>query len=202
MVKQPGSAPGKCEFESRRLHQVPFKAHTMSQNPLTFDVSALDKAPTGNSLQYSFDAPINMEGIKAKSQLKGRVELMRIEEGINAAFTDLQLTVELQCDRCLKPYDYKISVPQAERQLLFELPEKIEDPEDTFLVDKKHLKVDLENPIRQELILHFPVISVCYTGCKGVCPQCGKDRNQEICACKEENPLENKPLAALKDLIK
>jgi len=52
--------------------------------------------------------------------------------------------------------------------------------------------------LRQEIILHFPVVSVCSKSCKGLCPVCGVDLNKENCSCDKEQGL--KQLSILKEL--
>lgn len=44
--------------------------------------------------------------------------------------------------------------------------------------------VDITEDIREEILLNLPAFPLCATGCKGLCPQCGKDLNEGPCACK------------------
>lgn len=57
--------------------------------------------------------------------------------------------------------------------------------------------VDLEPVIREQLILAVPYAPLCREDCKGLCPQCGVDRNVESCTC--EKPTDPR-FAALKGL--
>ncbi len=50
--------------------------------------------------------------------------------------------------------------------------------------------VDLTNDIREAMILAFPLYPVCRPDCKGLCPQCGADKNETECDCKP--PAENR----------
>lgn len=169
---------------------------------LTFDISPLIEASTGTSKEFSFSGNIDFEDLKTTSDISGRASVMRIEGGINATITDFETEVELTCEKCLAPFSEKIIVPSMERQFYFRTPFDIEDVNDIFLVDNKNLTIDLTEPLRQEIILHFPLIPVCSTGCKGLCPHCGKNRNKEKCDCKDAVPEEHKPLSILKDLLK
>ena len=83
----------------------------------------------------------------------------------------------------------KIHVPGAERQFYLKKPKHVEDPNDLYLVETKHQTIDLNEALRQEFLLHFPIIPVCSKSCKGMCP-------------KEEKIPDNKPLAQLKKLLK
>jgi uncharacterized protein len=57
--------------------------------------------------------------------------------------------------------------------------------------------VDLEPLVREHLVLAVPYAPLCREDCKGLCPQCGIDRNTATCAC--EKPGDPR-FAALKGL--
>ncbi len=48
---------------------------------------------------------------------------------------------------------------------------------------KEQATVDLLEDIRQEIMLSYPVKTLCKPDCKGLCPVCGKDLNQGQCGC-------------------
>lgn len=171
---------------------------------LTFSVSTLINEETGMSEIYSFEGPVKFEGVETKSDIKGKVEMMRIDEGFNISVKNVEIKVELNCEKCLKPITKTVKLDFFEKQFLLNEPKKPEDPNDLYLVDKKHMTVDLLEPLRQEIILHFPAVQVCSESCKGICPKCGTDLNKKKCKCKIEKIEEpsNKPLAGLKKLIK
>ncbi len=159
---------------------------------LTFDVSDLLKASQGNSLNYTFE----------DDETKGKIEIMKIEDGFNVIVTDFETEGETHCSRCLKKIKRDVKFEHAERQYYLEKPDHIDDINDVFLVDMKNANIDISEMIRQEIILHFPENSVCSSSCQGICQICGKDRNKAKCDCKAEEITANKPLAQLKDLIK
>jgi len=47
--------------------------------------------------------------------------------------------------------------------------------------------VDLEALVREQIILLAPLKPLCSEGCRGLCPTCGVNLNQETCSCKVEN---------------
>lgn len=189
---------------------------------IIFNVGKLIASGEGVRDLYSFDIPIDFEDVKIKSSIRGKAELMRIKEGVNARLTDVEMLVEGRCDKCLKKINNKVLIDEMERQFFLrstkrsEVPNKqevfaqaktqrpsyIEDPNDTFFIDEKTFTIDLTEPLRQEIILHFPLIQVCSKSCKGICPVCGKNRNKEECNCKPIKTEGNKPLAVLKTMIK
>lgn len=161
----------------------------MSDKILQFEISSLLDSGTGKREIYSFKAPIKFEN--AKSDIIGKVEIMKIDDGVNVKVTDCEIGMRFECKKCLKKFTGKIKIPFAERQFLLENPEKTEDPNDLYLINKKNLTIDLSEMMRQEIILHFPVVPVCSKSCEGLWKY-----------YKQNEPEENKPLAILKDLIK
>ena len=43
--------------------------------------------------------------------------------------------------------------------------------------------IDLTDDMREAMILAFPTVPVCRPECKGLCPQCGINRNKSECEC-------------------
>lgn len=171
---------------------------------LIFKVSEILQSPIGNSEVYSFDVPMDLEYIEKDGNVTGKIEIMRIEDGLNVIARNVEMTSKSKCTKCLKSLNPKISVKFAERQFNLNPPEKIEDENDVYLINKKNYTIDVTEMLRQEIILHFPVVSVCSSGCKGLCPYCGKNKNLAKCTCiepEEANNEVNKPLKALKEFF-
>ncbi|MGH9886874.1 MAG: YceD family protein [bacterium] len=74
-------------------------------------------------------------------------------------------------------------------------PEVAEDDLDVFPFDGE--RVDLEPLFREQFVLAVPYAPLCAETCKGLCPQCGIDRNTASCSC---TPPIDPRLAALKGL--
>lgn len=69
--------------------------------------------------------------------------------------------------------------------------------EDLDLYGYEGEEIDLAPMLREQLVLAVPFAPLCTEACKGLCPQCGGDRNQEACDCE---PPGDPRLAALKNL--
>lgn len=122
-----------------------------------------------------------------------------------------ELTVA--CSRCINPVtiplDEKLRVTFMPRHKMpaededepsaepagEEGPEVSEDDLDLFPYDGE--AVDLEPLLREQFVLAVPFAPLCREDCKGLCPQCGIDRNTDTCQC--EAPIDPR-LAALKGL--
>lgn len=74
-------------------------------------------------------------------------------------------------------------------------PEVAEDDLDVFPFDGE--RIDLEPLFREQFVLAMPFAPLCAETCKGLCPQCGINRNTASCACVP--PIDPR-LAALKGL--
>lgn len=46
--------------------------------------------------------------------------------------------------------------------------------------------VELDDEIRQEIILDYPMKIICRDDCKGLCPNCGQNLNIAECECNNE----------------
>jgi uncharacterized protein len=90
-----------------------------------------------------------------------------------------------KCRRCLDP----VTVPlEEELTLLFVAPGENSEGEDDSvrLLPQGASELELDGAIREELILsHWPY-AVCREDCRGLCPRCGVNRNQESCQCSGE----------------
>jgi uncharacterized protein len=113
------------------------------------------------------------------------------------------------CSRCIGPV--KLVLDETLRVTFMppgEMPQEDDDapasedgaevPEgdlDVFPYDGE--KIDLEPLFREQFVLAVPFAPLCAEDCKGLCPQCGIDRNTGTCSC--EKPVDPR-LAALKGL--
>jgi uncharacterized protein len=46
--------------------------------------------------------------------------------------------------------------------------------------------MELEDILREQILLLLPMQKVCREACKGICPICGRNRNETDCQCKVE----------------
>jgi uncharacterized protein len=112
--------------------------------------------------------------------------------------------MHLDCSRCLKGFE---TLAVAEFSAQFEpAPEEprnargqeLDDPE-LNLIFFEGDRLPLGEEIRQELVLKIPFAPLCEPQCKGLCPQCGVNRNRQRCGC--EPAVKENPFAGLKKLF-
>ncbi len=176
----------------------------MKRTTYVFDIGGLVRSDQGTKYKFKFDEENILkfeDNVKQKSGINADITLMRVREGIHVHVENMQFSLEFKCTRCATGFIQKIVVRSAERVFFFEKEKEDSDMFDLFYVNKKALTIDIADFLRQEIILHFPTIPVCSKSCKGLCPTCGANLNEEKCSCAKRSS-EEKPLAALKNLYK
>jgi len=93
---------------------------------------------------------------------------------------DLDTVLSCVCDRCGTRFDKPFHV--TAEHLLAETLESEED-DDILLLDDG--AVDLDALAREEFILGMDTKTLCREDCKGLCPGCGANLNNEACRCKK-----------------
>ncbi len=136
---------------------------------LGFDVADLVKREQGSTDKYNLDQPLELDDpdINPKSNLKGHVTIMALDREFNVQLRDMEVDVEQTCSRCAESYIQKVEIPFAEKQYAIDQQNTDERP-DLGFVDLKHHSIDISDFLRQEIILHFPLIPVCSTHCQGI----------------------------------
>lgn len=104
----------------------------------------------------------------------------------------------LSCDRCLRDVDYTFEL-SFDRVVVS--PDykggSMEDEDSSELMEGYHLNVD--ELIRNELLLNWPTKVLCREDCRGICKTCGKNLNDGSCGCDDFVP--DPRMAAIKDLL-
>src|SRR5699024_7944567 len=105
-----------------------------------------------------------------------------------------ETTLELVCDRCLKPFRQEMHLPVSTL-----LAETLEDEENDEIVLLDNGEVDLDEVFTTAAVLNMDAKHVCSEDCKGLCPTCGADLNEGSCGCKPERDPRFAALAQLLD---
>jgi len=159
----------------------------------------------GNALKnpgqvYSFEAaielpemeilgdPVRFEGIDVRGEYfctgDSRISL---RAGVTAE-------VHTRCSRCLEP------VQEAVHAEIDALYAKQPDPDDPDLYTFEAHALELEDAVKDALLLALPLQFFCKPDCKGLCPVCGGNLNHNTCTCQEGNVVTG-PFSALKDYV-
>jgi DUF177 domain-containing protein len=108
--------------------------------------------------------------------------------------------LEAACDRCLQqiriPVEQDFDLPYRPMEEIA-LEEEVEVGEDELKVGFfSGDGVNLEDVVREQVLLSVPMKMVCRPDCQGLCPVCGANRNVKQCGCSLQH--EDSPFAFLK----
>jgi uncharacterized protein len=97
------------------------------------------------------------------------------------------ITANLVCDRCAKEFQSVIK-SKFKMVCLFRVnfDESDSAREEVVFLHPDTDKIDLDKDIRDYAILAVPMKKLCSEECKGLCPKCGKNLNDDLCDCIEE----------------
>ncbi|SEF56639.1 DUF177 domain-containing protein [Paenibacillus sp. UNC499MF] len=138
------------------------------------------------------------ESLNGEALLKGRKDIL----SAGPIVTDLEakpasdvvevtgrVSVELEfgCSRCLTPFKQTLNIPF--REIFTSKPEveaQASEDENEIIHLVREDKVELNPYIEENIQLELPLAPVCREDCKGLCPECGTNRNERECGCKNE----------------
>lgn len=102
----------------------------------------------------------------------------------------IRSAVRGECCRCLaeaeEPLAVEFKLLLQRRHASADELEAVAEDEEIEIVDPGKRGMDLGDRIRDAVILELPVRIYCKTDCKGLCPQCGQNLNQDACSCAEK----------------
>ena len=116
---------------------------------------------------------------------------------------ELQTRIEMVCARCLEPV-----IEEVHRDFdLFYQPllkgtpndeERLKD-DDTEIGFFEGEGLFLADVLKEQVLLSLPMKVICQSDCRGLCPHCGANLNQEQCRCERHTSDPRlAPLARLK----
>ena len=141
----------------------------------------LSKKNRKKQISLSFELePFEFEGEEIRAIEKVCVEGVAISENdvivINAS---IKTKLKLNCSRCLDAFIYPIDIDIEER---FTNNKEL-DSEEIMFVDGDTL--DITEIIENSIISTLPIKRLCKEDCKGLCSQCGTNKNVKECQCDD-----------------
>ncbi|MFA5155938.1 MAG: DUF177 domain-containing protein [Candidatus Omnitrophota bacterium] len=127
---------------------------------IPFEGLVLEETISPQSLDLETDE------VRFRGNIKIRAVVSRITNAL-AVKADLTAPVRMRCSRCLADVD-------------IELKKKLEL---NYQVSTAQETVDIDQDIREEIILDYPMHLLCKPDCKGLCPRCGGSLNEGGCIC-------------------
>ena len=151
-------------------------------------------------LKDSFNVEdISVEGLAYHVQGPAvfEVDMAHTGDGV-LVYGTVSLPTRVACVRCLEEFDFELF---SHFEVLFFLkPTFDEEGDELPSVDEMGYSA-LFDELYAALRVEAPFAPICGDDCKGLCPVCGANLNEESCDCSNK-PDPHHPFAGLADLIK
>ena len=152
---------------------------------MLYNVSQLLMEPTGSTRQFELDEPVPDGDDERRAT--GLVHLLRTHQGLLLR-ADLQVQTVSECARCLVAIAHMSAIALEEECYPTVDPSTGRrvfppDPAEGVLHIDTTQMLDLSDVVRQYLLTSEPLKTLCMLDCKGLCPECGADRNEGVCKC-------------------
>jgi len=129
----------------------------------------------------SFDERVSLV---APVNVTGKVRLAGTEVLVNG---HIETRAQVECDRCLKPVELPVNVDFDLQYITggaYESSGAAELTEDELSVSVFDGEaIDVDEIVKEQILLAVPTRTLCRPDCKGICPDCGIDKNTGDCNC-------------------
>jgi len=109
---------------------------------------------------------LETETIKFSGPVIAKASVSKITNALTLHLS-LSARMHLVCSRCLNDFDLELNKE-------FDL---------NYSIEESGPFIDLNPQIREEIIIDYPIKSLCRRQCLGLCPKCGKNLNEGKCNC-------------------
>jgi len=120
----------------------------------------------------------------APAAVNGKVRLSGNEVFVNG---HIDTRAQVECDRCLKPVELPVNVDFT---LEYISGSEYEASQTAALTEEEMSvsvfdggAIDVDEIVKEQILLAVPTRMLCREDCKGICPDCGIDRNTGECDC-------------------
>lgn len=159
----------------------PGATHPRADAPLVWNVSGLLGESPGAVRDYAVSG-VELDGgedFQLAAPIDGRVHLGRTNRGL-LVDADFSTTLATQCARCLRdvtvPLTFEIhdeALPAIDFHSGRALTLAAEDEEAGVIVLTDHHELDLDQPVREAILLALPIAPLDREDCPGLCIVCG-----------------------------
>jgi uncharacterized protein len=131
--------------------------------------------------------------VRAAIKATGRAQIVEEYHGKHMVLKDIRLngcfstSLELACARCLEPVFREVARdfdllyrPQGTDAMREEASLETAEAEVSYYQGEGIL---LEDVLREQVLLALPLKVTCREDCKGLCPHCGQNLNNQRCIC-------------------
>lgn len=156
---------------------------------LQVNVAQLLKERVGAVRMFEVDGPELETDEGHPAHVRASLRLTRTDRGVWAS-GPVSYGVEFACSRCLAPFASRaeaqvddVFLPSVDAATGAKLRYGDDEDGDANSIDERHV-LDLSETLRQYRLAAIELAPVCKEECKGICPECGADRNESVCSCE------------------
>ncbi len=151
---------------------------------------------------YVFDDDISDLGLDEPFIKNLHVDV-QLSKSHNQIILDAKLSIDasFNCDRCNRIYNSKLTNNYRVVYMFGAEEENSRSINLTYLsLDED--KINIDNDVRDYVLLSIPMKKLCKEDCRGLCPKCGKNLNEGSCNCLKSK-IDDRwlPLLELKNKI-
>ena len=154
-------------------------SYTFDANAMTEETEDVKENEERNILPLVFDGVTFPEPVSVTGKIVNRAGYLFLCETAT-------LRYETQCARCLSDVrgemTFSVQKPVSDDIGL----SRLEDKDNDDYVQAVKGKLNLAAPVRDEILLSFPLRFLCREDCRGLCSGCGANLNTEPCRCKKK----------------
>lgn len=118
------------------------------------------------------------------AEVKGNVKLAGHEVFVSG---HVETRAQLECDRCLQLVELPVSADFALEYITgsdYESSSAAALSEEEMAVSVfDGQSIDVDEIVKEQILLAVPARTLCREDCKGICPECGTDLNAGRCNC-------------------
>lgn len=156
---------------------------------MNLDLRSFDMFPAETTLEFEADTlDIESRGVAFTDLMTLKLNIQQIgDEYFCQAF--MTVPIEEECCRCLNLFDdeleadfsFSVKTGKGESVLSSE-----SDNSDVIVLKKGEHVADLGQVVYDAVVLALPAKPLCDEDCRGLCPSCGVNLNEESCKCRDE----------------
>lgn len=142
---------------------------------------------TDEGFALNFAEPLESANFKLRAPVRASLSIARTGTEIFVS-GETELSLELICSRCVKAFtkDMVLDINAIYRPIAEFRKEDTHEVCETELdmAFYEEDELDIDELLKEQIILNIPMQPLCTESCKGICPQCGTDLNVTECKCE------------------
>ena len=152
-----------------------------------YNLAQLLMEPIGSTRDYDVDESFTGPE-DGTDRAQGWVRVIRTHQGVLVR-AKLESQVRLTCSRCVTGFACTtvITIEEESSPTIDPVTRRKTEPlgenQGEIILDDQHV-LDMSEVVRQYVLTGVPIKPLCREECRGLCPECGTNLNEEKCKCK------------------